>query len=78
MQISPWLKLICVFLSLIEVAILTEATNLPVRLNQAGFEKQNWVLIVLALLIMYFLQMRFFSTVLIRQRASSTVKYPND
>ncbi|MEQ1835302.1 MAG: hypothetical protein ABL862_02450 [Candidatus Nitrotoga sp.] len=77
-HISPWLNFICAFLSLIEVAILTEATNLSVRLNQDGFDKQNWVLVILALLVMYFLQVRFISAVLKGQRASPTIKAPNE
>ena len=75
--ISPWLNFICTCLSLIEVAILTEATNLPVRLNQTGFEKQNWVLVILALLVMYFLQVRFFSAVLRKRRSSLTIQDPD-
>ena len=67
--VSPWVILSCVLLSLIEVSILAEATNLPVRFNQPGFEIQNWSYVILALLILYFLQLRFFLVVLKKRQA---------
>jgi hypothetical protein len=61
---SPWVKLLSAILALVEVGVLVEAANFPVRFNQAGFEKQNWLIVIFALLALYFLQARFFRAVL--------------
>ncbi len=61
------IKLGCALLSLIEVAVLTEATNLPVRLAQPGFEKSNWLIVLAALAVIYFVQLRFFRSVLAKR-----------
>jgi NADH:ubiquinone oxidoreductase subunit 6 (subunit J) len=60
----PWIKLTAAFLAVVEVALLTEATNLPVRFNQSEFEKQNWVFVLLVLFVMYKIQVHFFRSVL--------------
>ena len=70
-QTPPWVKFSCAFLSVIEVAVLTEATNLPVSLYQQGFEKLNWLLVILALLVMYVIQVNFFSSVLEKRNAKT-------
>jgi hypothetical protein len=44
--------------SLVEVAALVEATQLPVRFDQPGFSQWNWVLVLAALGIAYALQLR--------------------
>jgi hypothetical protein len=44
--------------AVLEVAALTEATDLPVRFHQAGFETWHWGLVVVALLAAYALNMR--------------------
>lgn len=67
---SPWLQLACALLSLLEVAGLAEASNLPVRFNQPDFEKSNWLLVVVALLVIYFIQLRFLRSVLKRNAAT--------
>lgn len=46
--------------SAIEVAVLVEATNLPVRFDQAGFHMGHWYLVLLAFLAAYFLQLQLF------------------
>jgi hypothetical protein len=43
-------------LSLAEVAALTEATNLPVRFDQPGFQMWHWVVVLLALVAAFVLQ----------------------
>lgn len=43
-------------LSLAEVAVLTEATNLPVRFDQPGFQMWHWAVVLLALLAAFLLQ----------------------
>lgn len=75
-KIPPWVKFFCAFLSVIEVAVLTEATNLPVRLYQQGFEKFNWLLVILALLVMYVIQVNFFSSVLEKRNAKTYAVKP--
>lgn len=62
----PWIQFMCAFLAIVEVAVLTEATNLPVRLSQPDFEKTNWLLVLVALLTMYFIQLRFLRSVLVK------------
>jgi len=47
-------------LAAIEVAVLVEATNLPVRFDQPMFEKHNWLLVVLALLVAFVVQVQLF------------------
>lgn len=37
----------------IEVALFVETTNLPVRFDQPGFELWHWVLVLMALTLMY-------------------------
>jgi hypothetical protein len=72
----PSIQFASAFLSVVEVAVLTEATNLPVRLIQPGFEKMNWLLVILALLVMYFIQVRFFRSVLVKRNASTQPTQP--
>lgn len=57
-----WVRPAAGILSVVEVAALTEATDLPVRFNQVGFEPWHWGLVVGALLIAYALNMRLFAT----------------
>ena len=40
-----------------EVAALVEATNLPIRFDQAAFHVGHWYLVVLAFFAAYFLQL---------------------
>ena len=37
----------------VEVALLTEATNLPVRFDQPGFQAWHWGLVLVALVVAY-------------------------
>jgi ABC-type Na+ efflux pump permease subunit len=72
----PWLQATCAFLSVIEVGLLTEATNLPVRLNQPDFEKINWLFVLLALLALYFIQLRFFHSIFKKRNANTLPTQP--
>jgi hypothetical protein len=47
-------------LASVEVALLTEATDLPVRFHQPGFEPWHWGLVLVALAVAYSLHMRLF------------------
>jgi hypothetical protein len=73
---TPRIKLACALLSLIEVAILTEATNLPVRLAQPGFEKSNWLIVIAALAVIYLVQVRFFRSVLLKHDGTTQPTRP--
>jgi hypothetical protein len=55
---SPLARLVAVVLSVSEVAALVEATNLPVRFNQAGFQLAHWYLVALALFSAYLIQVK--------------------
>lgn len=50
-------RLVAATLALFEVAILVEATNLPVRYDQDGFQVGYWYLVVLAVIAAYCLQL---------------------
>ena len=58
-----WVLVICVVLSIIEAGIVVEASNLPVRFNQEGFDKSNWLFVAALLLALFYgqryLVMRF-------------------
>lgn len=47
-------------LSVVEVAFLVEATKLPVRTDQPDFSQSNWLLVLLAVGVAYFLQRAWF------------------
>lgn len=68
---SPWLQVACAFLSLVEVSALTEATNLPVRFNQTDFDKSNWALVVVALVVIYLIQIRLFRSLAQKRNANN-------
>ena len=56
-QQSPvWISLVCGILAVVETAVVVEATNLPVRFDQSGFEKSNLLLVVAILLVLFYTQ----------------------
>ena len=57
-SLPSWTRIASGLLAAAECAMLVEATNLPVRFNQPGFELWHWVLVVVALWVAYVLQMR--------------------
>jgi hypothetical protein len=67
----PWVFASSVVLSLIEVAALVEATNLPVRFNQPGFEKQHWLSVLLALIVAFVVQVQLFRALQSKSRAET-------
>ncbi len=67
----PWLQFACALLALVETAALTEATNLPVRGIQPGFQKSNWILVLAALAALYLIQLRFFRSLRARRAEPS-------
>jgi hypothetical protein len=57
-----WSRPASALIASIEVALLVEATNLPVRFHQPGFEPWHWALVAVALALAYWLHMRLFRT----------------
>jgi hypothetical protein len=55
-----WCYFASVVLALIEVALLTEITSLPIRFHQTGFAPWHWALVVVALVVAYGVQMQIF------------------
>ncbi len=56
-QQSPvWISLVCAVLATVETAVVVEALNLPVRFDQPGFEKSNWLLVAAVLLFLFYAQ----------------------
>ena len=73
---TPWWAFPCsALLSLIETAALVEATNLPVRFDQPGFDKSNWLLVLLALAVAFAFQLMLFKRV--GRRTSRTTVLTN-
>lgn len=74
--VPPRIKLGCALLTLVEVAVLTEATNLPVRLAQPGFEKSNWLIVIAALAVIYWVQLGFFRSMLAKRDGATHPDLP--
>lgn len=55
------LKVASLLLAISLAALLVESVNLPVRYNQAGFEKQNWFYVIAAIGVFYALQNSVFT-----------------
>lgn len=73
-QRSPiWVPLVCVGLSVIETGVIVEAMNLPVRFDQAGFEKSNLLLVVALLFVLFYGQRYVFLRLLNRTRAANAL-----
>jgi hypothetical protein len=53
-----WSRAVSVLVSTVLVATLVEATDLPVRFHQPGFEPWHWLLVVAALVVAYSLCVR--------------------
>jgi hypothetical protein len=59
------------FLSVLEVALLTEATDLPVRFYQPGFELQHWILVAGALAVTFVVQVQLIRSIFRSRRIQS-------
>ena len=59
-------RLACAVLTIAEVTLLVESTNLPVRTWEAGFEKHNWALVAAALIVLYIVQLPLFRAMFTR------------
>lgn len=53
-----WLRGVSAVVAVVEVGLLVEATNFPVRFDQAGFEPWHWALVLVALAVAYPLNLR--------------------
>ncbi len=62
-----WSRAVSAGLATVEVALLVEATNFPVRFDQAGFEPWHWIVVLVALAVTYQLNLRVMGR-LIRRR----------
>lgn len=61
--LPAWIRAAAAGSSLVVVGVLVEATNLPVRFDQTGFEAWHWVLVAVALAVAYSLFSRVFRSV---------------
>ncbi len=62
-QTPGWVRPVVAVLTVVEAAALVEATDLPVRFSQPGFQVYHWVFVLLFLAVAYRLQARFLSAV---------------
>lgn len=66
-----WCYLVAWLASLVEVAVLTEATDLPVRFYQPGFEPWHWALVIAALYVASTVQLQVLRSFMRRPRVAS-------
>lgn len=69
--VPTWSRTISVVLAVAEVAMLVEATNLPVRFDQSGFEPWHWVLVLVAFAVAYSLNLRVIRGLCGKHRAAA-------
>ena len=65
--LSPWLYLLLVLVSAVETGLLVEAVHLPLRFDEAGFDKFNWLLVLLVLALLFGLQQYFTRALLLHR-----------
>ena len=53
-----WMRSVSALLAVVELGLLIEATNFPVRFDQAGFKSWHWALVLVALAVTYSLNLR--------------------
>lgn len=66
-----WSRAASAGLAAVEVALLVEATNFPVRFDQAGFEPWHWILVLVALAVTYPLNLRVLGRLIRRRHVTS-------
>lgn len=71
LKTPPWCRVAAALLASVEVALLAEATNVPIRFDQPGFQSWHWLLVVLALIVAYAVHMQIFRSILRGQRVAS-------
>ncbi len=55
-QVPAWVRPSAAALSVVEVALLVEAVNLPIPFSQEGFQYGHWYVVALAFFALYLLQ----------------------
>lgn len=63
-----WVHAVAALASAVEVAVLVEATKLPVRHDQPDFTQANWLLVLLAWGVAYTLQTRWLGAAVAHHR----------
>ncbi|HPU09271.1 MAG TPA: hypothetical protein PLS11_14645 [Ottowia sp.] len=63
-----WVQAVAALVSAVEVAVLVEATKLPVRHDQPDFTQANWLLVLLAWGVAYTLQARWLGAAVAHHR----------
>lgn len=69
-RVPAWLRPVVATLSAAEAAVLVEATNLPVRFGQEGFQYGHWALVGLVVAALYLLQAGVFKRLAVRRRGA--------
>ena len=64
-----WIYVASVLLSVAEVGVLVEATDLPVRFHQDGFAMHHWALVLAALVAAFWLQLSLLQVVAKKRNA---------
>lgn len=67
-----WAHASAALVSLLLCAVLVEAVKLPVRYDQPGFERTNWLIVLLALLVAYRLQLGAIKAILLARSNSAS------
>lgn len=70
-RVPGWGRSVSAVLALVEVTLLVEATNFPVRFDQPGFEPWHWLLILVALAVAYPLNLQAFRSLFVRRHVSA-------
>ena len=70
-QTHGWIRPVSAILTVVEAAVLVEATGLPVRFSQPGFEAYHWIYVLLFLGVAYRLQARLLSAMSRRRDGTS-------
>lgn len=65
-----WCYVTAGVLASVEVALLAEATDLPVRFSQPGFEFHHWLLVLAALAVAFIVHMQIFRSICRKRQAS--------
>ena len=68
-----WVLAASLALSVVEAAAIVEASNLPVRFDQPGFEKSNWLFVVALLLVLFYVQRYVFLRLVARRRRADAL-----
>lgn len=72
-----WIFVSSSIASIIEVAALVEATNLPVRFDQVGFVQSNWILVLLALVVAFVFQLKLLKSIVRRTSRARALTPPS-